>query len=1150
MLKRQKGQGLVEFALILPVLLLIILAIIETALIFQGYLTVQHAAREAARWAVTGQPERGMRRDGNPCGGAECSSNESETDHMARRVGLIKQVAIEKAAGLRIDPDAGINDPNYYGVEVWGFPSFSDPVQGDHPSLPGLPIKVRVVHNVELLDPIFRAIVPRVRVEASTEMINEGTQAGFGNMAPPSIGALPPLPTSDWGPQITDTPVGGGVTLTPLGTPTSTSTATPTPTSTPTNTPTATPTGPFITASDYLVTPTQVILIDVNQHPPDVYELRWLDENESLVTVISPTLDVDASEFRRDIVFTIPGNNQGTYYLETRLGGGRIALSAAIEVLHAPPDLIVSSISVPLEIMPNQEITVSVSVRNLSSGPVSGYFDVDLYVDPAYEPIPSQPGDSKLWLLGIGSYETQVVTHVVTLYGGGPHELWAQVDTSNWVTDESDETNNINGPLGVTAVSGECSDLVDRFSRPPLDSKWLSALLGNASVHNMTVEADGTLSIETNGTSIWSSSDAGGTFLHQAFTGDFIATLKINQGLDTASYAKFGLMARGNTQNNSPLVMVMHTRDSGIQFGYRSGPGQNMDNFGNNTGDSTVPIWVRLMRIDDRFTAYYSYDGSSWSLGGSVTVDFPNTLLIGIAGASYSSGSSTGNVDDFEVCPIDAEATSCQANSDDFEGEGSVEWSDVDVGSTAPGSSSRSGGVMTVSGNGGSLWGSDNFHYTYQQVSGNFVATLKINSGPTLSGWAKAGLMVRGSTDTLGARVMVMKSRDAGVQFGVRRYDGGPAERFGSDTGSGALPVWARIVRIGDDFSAYYSTDGSSWTYAGSTTVDLPEDVMIGMGVSSYSSGNLDSGEFDDFLFCSTEGGGIEAPLPPPLEKPPGLKECVQTIEIGDFEASVIYPVPWMYNADTRHAFAHSHSGNFSLNFRASRGPLPARKHLNPWAYQTVSVPDGLLPQTTGTLSFWQYIEPDPEDDPRDPDDYFYLAVQDSDGVTETEGILLAQGTTDTPEFQQNVISVETHLAGGSLVHLAGQDIRLKFYGVHDGQDSGTHFYIDDVRFDICTIQTIPADIPDTASIGGLVEVLLAGTPTKMPGVQMWAFAPGGELYRTQSIHNSTYHFYNIPPGIYTIYAEVWVGGHLYTVMSEVEVGANERNYSVHLLLE
>lgn len=42
------GQGLVEFALVLPILLLVIFLIIEGALLLQAYLAVQHAAREAA----------------------------------------------------------------------------------------------------------------------------------------------------------------------------------------------------------------------------------------------------------------------------------------------------------------------------------------------------------------------------------------------------------------------------------------------------------------------------------------------------------------------------------------------------------------------------------------------------------------------------------------------------------------------------------------------------------------------------------------------------------------------------------------------------------------------------------------------------------------------------------------------------------------------------------------------------------------------------------------------------------------------------------------------------------------------------------------------------------------------------------------------
>ena len=54
-----KGQGLVEFALILPILLIILLGIVEAALLIQGTLTVQHIARETTRWAVTYRPVQG-----------------------------------------------------------------------------------------------------------------------------------------------------------------------------------------------------------------------------------------------------------------------------------------------------------------------------------------------------------------------------------------------------------------------------------------------------------------------------------------------------------------------------------------------------------------------------------------------------------------------------------------------------------------------------------------------------------------------------------------------------------------------------------------------------------------------------------------------------------------------------------------------------------------------------------------------------------------------------------------------------------------------------------------------------------------------------------------------------------------------------------
>jgi Flp pilus assembly protein TadG len=56
----ERGQGLVEFALILPVFLIILFGIIEFGWAMRAYVIEQNAAREGARyWAVTGKPSGG-----------------------------------------------------------------------------------------------------------------------------------------------------------------------------------------------------------------------------------------------------------------------------------------------------------------------------------------------------------------------------------------------------------------------------------------------------------------------------------------------------------------------------------------------------------------------------------------------------------------------------------------------------------------------------------------------------------------------------------------------------------------------------------------------------------------------------------------------------------------------------------------------------------------------------------------------------------------------------------------------------------------------------------------------------------------------------------------------------------------------------------
>ena len=52
LLKNEKGQALVEFALVLPVLLMLLCGIIDFGWLYYNQITLNNAAREGARYAV------------------------------------------------------------------------------------------------------------------------------------------------------------------------------------------------------------------------------------------------------------------------------------------------------------------------------------------------------------------------------------------------------------------------------------------------------------------------------------------------------------------------------------------------------------------------------------------------------------------------------------------------------------------------------------------------------------------------------------------------------------------------------------------------------------------------------------------------------------------------------------------------------------------------------------------------------------------------------------------------------------------------------------------------------------------------------------------------------------------------------------------
>jgi hypothetical protein len=209
--KRTKGQALAEFALILIVLVGIIFLIVDSSRVLWAWVTVQNAARDGARFAITGR--------------ADCQTGGTT------RLECITSTTKNALAGLPLNEDPGSiwEDDNYYRVEVWGVNADNQWELGN-PGEPGRGIIVRTYYRVPIITPILRPIQSSFMMNGEVWLNNEQFNSLGGDSA--GVGLPPPIP-------LTAVPTAG---QTPTATPTDTPGPTPSATITPTITMTPSPT--------------------------------------------------------------------------------------------------------------------------------------------------------------------------------------------------------------------------------------------------------------------------------------------------------------------------------------------------------------------------------------------------------------------------------------------------------------------------------------------------------------------------------------------------------------------------------------------------------------------------------------------------------------------------------------------------------------------------------------------------------------------------------------------------------------------------------------------------------------------------------------------------------------------------------------------
>jgi len=199
-------------------------------------------------------------------------------------------------------------------------------------------------------------------------------------------------------------------------------------------------------------------------------------------------------------------------------------------------------------------------------------------------------------------------------------------------------------------------------------------------------------------------------------------------------------------------------------------------------------------------------------------------------------------------------------------------------------------GVYTMTASGADIWDvpdvrrpskgfHDEFRYAYMQVSSDYAITAKVESITNTNAWAKAGVMIRDSTDANSMHVMTCLTPGSGIAFQHREVAGGISYNDYNTPPINA-PYWVGLKRQGNLFTALYSSIGSlpSFEPLGSISLTMPDPVCIGLSLTAHNTAATCTAVFSDVhLYIVNPDNTVTEviPLPSWTSKDIGIKSNV-----------------------------------------------------------------------------------------------------------------------------------------------------------------------------------------------------------------------------------------------------------------------------------
>jgi len=368
-----------------------------------------------------------------------------------------------------------------------------------------------------------------------------------------------------------------------------------------------------------------------------------------------------------------------------------------------------------------------------------------------------------------------------------------------------------------------------------LPAPWVAGDVGAPAAQGSAVSSNGTFRVTAAAGDIGSQGDQF-TFVQQKLTGDGVIVARVRAPQNGDALAKAGVMIRESLDPRSPHVFALATGSGAVRFQRRRVAGGGTVR--TNAGTGTAP-WLKVERHGATFTAFRSSDGSTWREIGTDIIPMADTVLVGLA----VTGGATPTATTADFSTVSVATTAVLAATGPPAG-----WSSADVGLPAPaGSETGNAGTLSATGGGIDVAGvSDQFHYVYQQVSGDVNIIARVTAVQLVNAATKGGVMIRDSLTPNGAHASMFMTAANGVAFVQRMAAGGVATS--TSTGITDAPYWLKLELRADTVTAFQSADGATWATVGAVRLTLPTPYFVGLAVSSQDAQSPATVTFDNVL--------------------------------------------------------------------------------------------------------------------------------------------------------------------------------------------------------------------------------------------------------------------------------------------------------------